>query len=160
MEINEQQTDAAQLTRNLPGLLPGNLPQISRSNEISVYKGELTTQCVIKQVKKIKSAFPSLPSGFYDILTDRLKELRFSDQRLTDAVNNLIDTCPYPTPTIANLISWDKRIKLYNYQEMVAMVDKFGEVTWRSYKAVKISGFKSRVYASVTDIEAYNLELA
>jgi len=129
-------------------------------NEISVYTGELTTPCIIKQVKKIKNAFPALPSGFYDILTDRIKDLNFSDERFMDSVNNLIDTCIYPQPTIANIISWDKRIKLYNYQEIVALVDRHGEVVWTSYKAVKINGFKSRVYASVTDIERYKLPLA
>jgi hypothetical protein len=120
----------------------------------------LTAQCIVKQVKKIKAAFPALPSGFYDILTDRLKELGFSDQRLIDAVNNLIDTCVYPTPTIANVISWDKRVKLYSYSQMCDMTNKLGASVWEDYKAVVIQGINRRVYAAITDIELYNLKLA
>jgi hypothetical protein len=135
-----------------------NLPQIDR-NEISVYSGELTTLCVIQQVKKIKAAFPSLPIGFYEVLEDRIKELNFSDQKLIDAVNNLIDTCIYPTPTIASLLSWDKRIKLYSYYDMVNMTDKYGASVWDNYKAISIQGISTRVYASKIDIEKYNLEI-
>ena len=129
------------------------------NNSVSIYHGELTTQCVIKQVKKVKSAFPALPDGFYKVLTDRIKELNFSDDRLIDAVNNMIDTCVYPTPTIANLISWDKRIKLYNYQQIIELVNQYGASVWDNYKAVKISGVTSRVYASMVDIEKYGLQL-
>jgi hypothetical protein len=144
-----------------------NLPESSQTNsqligknEISVYSGELTTKCIIDQVKQVKKAFPSLPTGFYDVLTDRIKELGFSDERLKDAVNNLIDTCVYPVPTIANIISWDKRIKLYNYNQIIDLVDKYGVSVWDNYKSVKISGITVRTYASLIDIQKYNLQIA
>ena len=125
---------------------------------ISIYHGELTTECIINQVKKLKQAFPSLPKGFYDILTDRIQELGFLDSRLICAVNNLIDTCTYPTPTIANLITWDRRVKLYTYRQMVEMTNEYGASTWDDYKAVQAPGITIRVYASVFDIETYNLK--
>lgn len=78
----------------------------------------------INQVKRLSTAFPTLPEGFYDILLERIKENGFSDQRFQDAVSNLIDTCPYPQPTIANIISWDKKIKLYTYCEVVEKVNE------------------------------------
>jgi len=94
------------------------MPLQLTNNSISIYKGELTTKEVINQGIKIKAAFPGLPQSFYDILWDRLKAHNFNDEKLKDAVDNLIDTCIYPLPTIANLVSFDKRVKLYTYNEL------------------------------------------
>ena len=77
---------------------------------VSIYKGVLTTQGIIEGVAIIKKSFPSLPVDFYDILIDRLKANGFNDDRLKAAVVHVIDTCVYPTPTIANFISYDKKI--------------------------------------------------
>jgi len=81
---------------------------------ISIYKGKLTQQSVLKNIAIIKKAFPLLPLDFYDVFIDRIKANGFTDERLTDAVNHVIDTCPYPTPTIANFISFDKKISCFN----------------------------------------------
>jgi hypothetical protein len=59
-------------------------------------------------MEKIKNSFPSLSAGFYDILCDRLKANNFTDEKLQNAVNHVIDTCIYPIPTIANFISFNK----------------------------------------------------
>lgn len=142
---------------NLPNSSEENLQRTGQYS-LSIYNGELTTECIVKQVKKLKQAFPSLPKGFYDVLTDRIQELGFCDKRLTAAVNNLIDTCTYPTPTIANLITWDRRIKLYTYMQMVEMTNEYGACIWDGYKAVNVPGITVRVFASILDIEIYNLE--
>ena len=73
-----------------------------------MYTGELTTGGMINSVKRIKAAFPALPPGWYDILTDQLAQSDFSDERLADAVNHVINTCEYPTPAIARFISFDR----------------------------------------------------
>ena len=57
---------------------------------------------------KIKNAFPNLPVEFYDVLCERLKEKGFDDERIIKTVNGVIDTCKYPTPTIAHFITYDK----------------------------------------------------
>jgi len=141
-KLNELMVQVPQM-KNLENSLQENLQQTNQFSisiyDGKIYDGKLTTECIINEVKKLKNAFPSLPKGFYDVLTDRIKELGFSDARLTDAVNNMIDTCIYPQPTIANLISWDKRIKLYNYQQIVELVNQYGVSVWDHYKAVKIS---------------------
>jgi hypothetical protein len=104
------------------------------SNSISVYTDQqFTVKTELDCVRQLKNAFPSLPIGFYDILHDRIVDNGFSEQRLKDAVKNLIDTCVYPTPTIANIISWDKRVKLYSYNEMTDLVMKYGASTWNEY---------------------------
>lgn len=55
---------------------------------------------------KIKEAFPTLPIEFYNILCERLKEKKFTVVQITEAVNGVIDTCKYPTPTIAHFIGY------------------------------------------------------
>jgi len=114
------------------------------NNSLSLYSDEqFSTRTELKCVVELKNAFPSLPIGFYDILHDRLVDNKFSDTRLKDAVKNLIDTCVYPTPTIANIISWDKRIKLFSYNEMTDLIMKFGSNTWNDYFKKEVNG---RVY--------------
>ena len=144
-----------QLQQKLPELLPQSLVQI---DEISIYKGELSSQCIIRCVSDIKKSFPTLPVGFYDVFADRLKANNFTDQRLQDAVNFVIDTCVYPTPTIAQFIGFDKKIKLYTYQDMVTKVEEFGAEIWNSFKPVKIEDREKPVWVHVDDIKKYNLK--
>lgn len=68
---------------------------------------QLTTPGLIAGVKRIKQTFPNLPAGFYDILCERLKANEFTDERFEAAVNNVIDNCKYPTPTIADFLSYN-----------------------------------------------------
>ena len=67
---------------------------------------------------KIKMAFPRLQNNWFSLLREILTEEKFSDPRLIDATSNLIKTCLFPEPTIANLISYDKKTKLLTYKEM------------------------------------------
>lgn len=66
-------------------------------------------------------AFPKLPGGWYSILEEMLDDEQFSNDRLNDAVKNLIKVCQYPEPTVANLLSYDKKIKLYTYENLLSM---------------------------------------
>ena len=68
----------------------------------------MTIECIVINVEKIRQAFPNLTKDFYDILCERLKAHNFTDEELSDAVNHVIDTCKYPTPTIAEFISFIK----------------------------------------------------
>lgn len=125
---------------------------------LTIYHGELTTQCVIDSVKKMKQAFPGLTPGFYDVLADRVKENKFSDQRLMDAVNHVIDTCIYPTPTIANFISFDKRIKMFRYSEMCKMSISGDRTAFKNHKPIKFREYPVAVWIHVNDIAFYNIE--
>ena len=110
--------------------LQRSLPDISEAtprrqeSSISVYSGQLTAQTIVTEVKKMKAAFPELPAGFYEILSQRVKANKFCDARLTDAVNNLIDNFTYPRPTIADVISYDKRVRLYTYAQVCELVSQ------------------------------------
>lgn len=92
---------------------------LKTGSEISVYKDALTTKGIVSQVVRIKQAFPQLELGFYDILTDMVKQDKFTDNRLKDAVDHVIRTCVYPQPTIAQFLSFDKKVKVYPYQECI-----------------------------------------
>jgi len=83
-------------------------------------------------------AFPALPKGFYDVMSEMIQDEGFTDERLNDAVKNVIKTCVYPTPTIANILSWDRRIKLYNYKEVCDYIDEGGKMS--DFKRKEIGG--------------------
>jgi hypothetical protein len=135
MEINGLPVKAEQLMHSLQK----SSSEISVSNSISVYEGVLTIPCIAENMKAIELSFPQLDPGFYDILTKLIKEDGFTDQRLTDAVKHLIKTCVYPTPTIANILNFDKRMKLNTYNDMVSMVDEYGQKIWEMYFKRKIN---------------------
>lgn len=95
----------------MPVSLHKNLDLTPDENgEVSIYRDDLTTEGILENMKTIKRAFPSLPLDFYDLLIDRLKAKGFTNDRLNDAVIHVIDTCKYPVPTIADFLSYDKKI--------------------------------------------------
>lgn len=121
---------------------------------LSVYTGGLTPPALVEQTTRVLQAFPSLPNSFADLLIERVKDKGFSDDRLRDAVNHVIDTCPYPTPTLANFLSFDKRIKILTYNELVSFVTK-GEASFQDYAKIKITGRLH--YVKLSDKKLFNL---
>jgi hypothetical protein len=107
---------------------------------LSLYSGELSQPVIAENMAKIKAAFPGLPVGFYAILAERLKEKNFCNDRLKDAVNHVIETCIYPQPTIANFLSFDKRKKLFTYDDMLKKVHENGSAIWQYHESIKING--------------------
>ena len=140
-----------QLKKNSQNCLPEN----SALSDISIYKGNLTARNLVKNIAFIKKAFPVLPIDFYDLLTDRIKANNFSDERLNDAVNNVIDTCVYPQPTIAQFISFDKRIKVYDYSEYCKLCE---EGQGKNYKPIKFKNRPAPVWIHINDIAIYNIK--
>lgn len=140
---------------NLQRLLP-SISETDNQLTISVYAGKLTTENWIDNVKRLKKTFPTLPEGFYDVLAERLTDNTFTDERFTDAVKNVIDTCVYPQPTIAQFISFDKRIKLYTYEQYVKLVDEGSNAS--SYQPVKLKDNPLPVWIHINDIKKYNIK--
>ncbi len=132
-------------------------PNISQSqtDSISIYKGALTTQGWIKGLKLIKLTFPTLFPGFHDVLAERLKANGFSNERFLDSVNHVIDTCTYPTPTIADFISFDRKIKTYTYGQYCDLCDQ-GD--GRNYAPVRLDNMPKPVWIHVNDISKYGLK--
>ena len=129
-----------------------------QDGEVSIYEGALNTDCVIYNIARVKKAFPSLPLDFFDVFTDRINESGFNDDRLRDAVNHVIDTCVYPTPTIAQFISFDKKYKVFTYDEMLKKCDELGAEIWKSYQSIDLTEIEKPVYAHINDIKKYHLK--
>jgi len=108
-------------------------------------------------VARIKNAFPALPNGFYDVFTDMIKDYGFCDSRLDDAVRNVIATCVYPTPTIANFISWDRTFKVFTYEDMLKKTNDMGTEIWNNYRAVQFKNREKKVWVHVDHVKMYNL---
>ena len=132
-------------------------PQLTEKG-ISIYSGELTLQVVIAQNIEIKKAFPELPNDWYDVFQKRIIENQFTNQRLIDAVNYVIDNCQYPRPTIAQFISFDKKIELKNGHEMMRLVSEDRNV-YDKYSLVKFPGMDEVMFAKNTDIKKWKLKL-
>lgn len=107
---------------------------------LSLYEGEITGPVISQNMAKIKGAFPTLPREFFTLLSNRIKENGFCDERLNDAVCHVIDNCIYPQPTIAQFISFDKKIRLFNYNEMLEKVNEFGSSAWDMHDKKRING--------------------
>ena len=107
---------------------------------ISLYSDELTKECVVKGGIIIKASFPNLSNEFISILSDRFMDKGFTDNRLNDCIKHVIDTCQYPTPTMAQFLSFDKRKKLYTYNDICLLVDK-GD-NFKYYEIKEIDGVK------------------
>lgn len=92
------------------------------NNEISVYTGELNRNTIASEIKKLQVSFPSLEPEFFNVLSERVVMNGFSDQRLKDAIAHVIDTFTYQRPSIASIISFDHKVKLYDYHEVSELV--------------------------------------
>ncbi len=94
----------------------------NKDNQLSLYQpGKVTSKTLADCIIEVKKAFPKLPVGWYDVLERMLDDEKFSDKRLIDATKNLIKNCVYPEPTIANIISFDRTIKVFTYNELLTV---------------------------------------
>lgn len=93
---------------------------------------------------RLKTAFPKMENGFFSLLTERLKSNHFSGKRLKDAINHVIDNFQYKELTVADIVRFDRRQKLYTYSEVCSMVTK-GAASFDDFKIVEIDGTAYRV---------------
>lgn len=81
---------------------------------------------------------------FFDILTERLIDNGFSAERLKDSVNNILDNFSYKEFTIADIVRFDKRVKLYNHAEVCSLVTA-GKASFEDFVVKEIDGEFFRV---------------
>jgi len=124
---------------------------------LSVYTGELTLRTLLEQNLEIAKAFPMLPNTFYDVLNRRLAEKEFTDQRLKDAVNYVIDTCQYPVPTVANFLSYDKSVEIFTHADLCRQL-KDDQFAFDYYDLVKVPGVNKPRYVRKEYVNKYHLE--
>lgn len=79
-----------------------------------------------------------------DVLSERIVANGFSRKRLNDAVNNVIDNFPYKEFNVSDIIKFDKKVRLYTYQEVCNMVSA-SLAAFRDFEVREIGGINYRV---------------
>ena len=128
------------------------LPEVLRSNqlsmqsttqdynELSVYTGDVApTEQVVTEVKKLCAAFPNVTNDYLAILIDRLLANHFTTDRVRDAINHIIDTSPYQRPSVAEIVSFDRKVKLFSYKEVQTLCAP-GYPAFDHFNRVEING--------------------
>ncbi len=136
--------------------LPVPLPGYSQGQEfeVSVYQnGTLTPEVLVREMRRLRDAFPALPQPFFELLAQRVRDKRFSNSRFTDAVNHIIDTCQYPQPMLASILGYDRRVKLYTHQQVLTMVSN--GYRWDDFAKVRMNGQLYRMLRA--EKELYNI---
>jgi len=123
---------------------------------ISVYAGERTKKGVADVTAKIVKAFPGWSSDQTEILKDRFAENGFTDRRMMDAVNFVIDNYEGygKIPNIANFIKYDKTA--LTYAQICTAHDK-GELVFADYEPIDL-GHDNPRFARREDVEKFNLK--
>lgn len=110
--------------------------------EISVFSGQIATEDEMKsEVKKLMAAFPEIKTDFLIVLFDRMIDKKFTKERVREAINHVIDTNPYQRPSIADIVSFDRKIKVYTYSEVSAKC-KPGYLAFDHFKKIEVNGLK------------------
>ena len=85
-----------------------------------------------------------MEQGAIEILTERLLANGFTEQRLKDAIADVIDNFKYKIPNIADIIQFDKRVKLYTYNEAYMEIEK-GAAVWEDFRIIERNETKYRI---------------
>jgi hypothetical protein len=84
--------------------------------ELSLYSGGILTDTNIAvQLKKLQTAFPRQPAEFFNVLAERIVANGFTNERLNEAVNKVIDNFQYRELNVSDITRFDKKVKLYTY---------------------------------------------
>lgn len=107
---------------------------------LSLYSDTCATPDEIaKSIKRLRAAFPKMGNGFFDVLYERLVKNGFTGQRLEDAVNHVIDSFQYKELNVADIVSYDKRVRLYTYTQICDEIAN-GRATTDDYERVERDG--------------------
>lgn len=150
MESLQTALSKVQQTKSLQKSQQEDISVNRENNELSVYKsGKVDAETFAHGVKKIKAAFPRLSNQWFDLLDEMIDQSGFTNERFKDAVYDLIKNCVYPEPTIANLLSFDKKIKIFTYKESLEYGQKY-------LTAIDING--KPFWAKTEDVERFKLK--
>ena len=94
--------------------------------QVSIYhKGAKATQeQLTRNIAKLEMAFPKMQRDFFKILLERIDANNFSNKRLENAVNYVIDKFQYKELNVADIISWDKKINIYTHPQICNLIHK------------------------------------
>ena len=74
-------------------------------------------QEVVDFVAKLSACFQQMPVGFWQVVSEEITSQQFSRERLAHVLRFLMTNHMYPTLTMADILSPDKTVKIYSYNE-------------------------------------------
>jgi hypothetical protein len=107
-------------------------------------------------IKLLRGAFPKMGDDFFRLLYKRIGDNEFSARRVGDAVNHVIDNFRYKELNVADIISFDKRVKLYNYHEKCTEVGK--GANWDDFEPIRVPGRDKPYFIKTVDKENANYD--
>lgn len=117
-------------------------------NEISVFTDDFATSNeVMTAIARLKACFPKMQPEFFNILAERILDTGFTGERLKSAVNSVIDGFKYKDLNVSDIIQFDKRVKLYTYNEVCNLVTK-GQANFSDFEIRTIGDKTFRVKKS------------
>ena len=123
-----------------------NLTKINDEYFISKYGiGQITKEDWVKCSAKITAVFKGVDQPFLNVLKEYFFKNNFTNERMIDAVDHVIGNCQYPTPTVAQFISFDKKVKLFDYNQACDYVSRYGGDFTKWFESVDIDGKSWRV---------------
>lgn len=106
--------------------------------KISVYQDSpADNETIQSQLKRLAQCFPATEQVVVRELYNRILFHKFSRQRLIDAVDNVIDTNKYKTFNVADIISYDKTVAVYNHKQICDMAVSNKNI-WNNIKILDI----------------------
>lgn len=99
---------------------------------------------ILIQTGRLKAAFPKMETTFFNLLAERIASNGFTSQRLKDAVNYVLDNFQYKELNVSDIIRFDKKTKLYTYNEVCLLATK-GEAQFSDFEVREINGKVFRV---------------
>lgn len=92
-----------------------------KRTEISLYEGGQPPDkdFVGNEMKRLKAAFKQLDAQYFVVLMERIKDKKMTCDQLHDAISKVIDNCIYPIPGMAEILSFDHRVKIYTHKQVV-----------------------------------------
>lgn len=128
---------------------PGAIMKNSNGEmSVSLYNGRSADPSeVAVGMKRLKVAFPKMDNAFFNLLAERVMDNGFSSERLKHAINHVLDNFQYKELNISDIIRFDKRVRLYSYNEVCVLVSK-GQASFTDFEKREINGTVYRVLKS------------
>lgn len=128
---------------------PGAIMKNSNGEmSVSLYNGRSADPSEIAVgMKRLKVAFPKMDNAFFNLLAERVMDNGFSSERLKHAINHVLDNFQYKELNISDIIRFDKRVRLYSYNEVCVLVSK-GQASFTDFEKREINGTVYRVLKS------------
>ena len=112
-----------------------------RRTEISLYEGGAMpdNQFVEQEMKRLRAAFKQLDAQYFVVLMERIKSKSMTCDQLHDAISKVIDTCIYPVPGMAEILSHDRKVPLYSHKAIVNIMIPKG-YTFEDFEMIELDG--------------------